>query len=329
MKYKHLTVDEREKIQELLWQKKSIRHIAGVIGRPPSSISREIKRNKPPERNVYTPRLAEERAQEKRTSRGRKGRLKNETVRGYVKEKLEIGWSPEQIAGCMQTDIGQSVSHEAIYQYIYSQFKRRGYGRCVGIDLRGYLKRRHKQRHAHGARKHQRVLKAKGTSIEQRPKIVDLRTRIGDWEGDSIVSRKSKVALNTLVERRTGMVFITRVHDGTAKETEQAVIKRLRMLPPSLRLTLTIDNGSENQCHEELEQALGLDCYFAHPYSSYERGTNENTNGLIRWYFPKGTDFATISDEEILRVELALNSRPRKRLGYKSPLQVLSVALAC
>ncbi len=327
MKYKHLTVDEREKIQELLWQKKSMRYIAGVIGRPPSCISREIKRNKPPERSVYTPRLAHERALSKRTSRGRKDRLKSETIRAYVIQKLQIGWSPEQIAGCIKTDINERVSHEAIYQYIYSQFKRKGYGRCVGIDLRGYLKRRHKQRHAHGARKYQRVLKAKGTSIEERPKVVDKRKRVGDWEGDSIVSRKSKVALNTLVERKTGMVFITRIRDGTAKETERAVIRRLGVLPPEVRLTLTVDNGHENACHPEIEEALGMDCYSAHPYASYERGTNENTNGLIRWYLPKGTDFATITNEEIAAIELALNTRPRKRLGWRSPLQAFSVAL--
>ena len=327
MKYKHLTVDEREKIQELLWQKKSIRHIAGVIGRPPSCISREIKRNKPPERNLYTPRLAHERALEKRTSRGRKDRLKSETIRAYVKNKLHIGWSPEQIAGCMKAGIDESVSHEAIYQYIYSQFKRHGFGRCEGVDLRGYLKRRHKQRHHHGARKYQRVLKSKGTSIEERPKIVDKRKRIGDWEGDSMVSRKSKVALNTLVERKTGLVFITKVRDGTAKETERAVVKRLGSLPPDVRITLTVDNGSENACVHTLERILDIDCFNAHPYSSYERGTNENTNGLIRWYLPKGTDFATITDEEIARIELALNTRPRKRLGWKSPLQAFSVAL--
>ena len=142
-----------------------------------------------------------------------------------------------------------------------------------------------------------------------------------------MVSRKSKVALNTLVERKTGLVFITRVRDGTAKETEHAVIKRLGMLPPDVRITLTVDNGSENACVHTLERILDIDCFNAHPYSSYERGTNENTNGLIRWYLPKGTDFATISDEEIARIELALNTRPRKRLGWKSPLQAFSVAL--
>jgi IS30 family transposase len=160
-----------------------------------------------------------------------------------------------------------------------------------------------------------------------RPKIVERRTRIGDWEGDSIVSRRSKVALNTLVERKTGLVFITRIMDGTALSTKVAVTRRLRILPISLRHTLTVDNGSENSCTRELEEALDIDCYHAHPYASWERGTNENTNGLIRWYLPKGTDFALVSDAMINDIETALNNRPRKRLGWKTPLQALSGAL--
>ncbi len=327
MSYKHFSVDEREKIQRGLWEKRSIRAIAKDIGRSPASVSREIRRNHPPERRVYTPRLAHEQALEKRTCRGRKDRLKGDPVRTYVITHLKIGWSPEQIAGCIKKDIKKTISHEAIYQYIYAQFKRGGYGRCVGEDLRPCLKRRHKQRHAHGARKYQRAPRPYFTSIEQRPRVVEKRKRIGDWEGDSMVSRKSTVALNTLVERKTGLVFITKVRDGTAEATKQAVTARLGAVPKELRHTLTLDNGSENTCHQELHEALGVDCFAAHPYASWERGTNENTNGLIRWYFPKGTDFATISDEEIQRVELALNSRPRKRLGYKTPLQAWSVAL--
>ena len=327
MSYKHFSVDEREKIQRGLWEKRSIRTIAKNIDRSPASVSREIRRNHPPERRVYTPRLAHQRALEKRTCRGRKDRLKSDIIRTYVNAKLKEGWSPQQVAGCIKKDMKKTISHEAIYQYIYAQFKRNGYGRCIGEDLRGYLKRRHKQRHAHGARKYQRAPRPSFTSIEERPNVVAKRTRIGDWEGDSIVSRKSKVALNTLVERKTGLVFITKVPNGTARATGQAVTTRLHAVPRELRHTLTLDNGPENTCHQELHEALGIDCFAAHPYASWERGTNENTNGLIRWYFPKGTDFATISDEEIERVELALNSRPRKRLGYKTPLQVWSVAL--
>lgn len=328
MTYTHLTIEEREKIQKLLWQKKSLRYIAKKIGRSTSSISREMKRNCP-RRRKYTPRKAQERALVKRTKRGREDRLKNNHIRVYVKEKLKESWSPEQISGCIQKDIKQNISHEAIYQYIYSEIYRNGYGyvRPQAEDLRMYLKRRHKRRVAKGMRKCQRVLKTNGISIDQRPKSVEKRKDIGHWEGDSIVSKKSKVILNTLVERKTGYVFITKVCNGTAKETLSAVVGRLSLLPPQFRKTLTLDNGSENTCHEELMDILGIRCYKCHPYHSWERGTNENTNGLVRWYLPKGTDFDTISDEQIEAIEFALNSRPRKRLGWRTPLQMMSVAL--
>lgn len=329
MRYSHLTIEEREKIQEMIWQGKSIRAMSKELGRSHTSISREIKRHNPEERKRYKPRLAQTRAVERKKYRGRRERLKNQVVRAYVKEKLKQGYSPEQIAGCIEKDIGETISHKAIYQYIYAQIHRNGWGyiRPGHEDLRIYLKRRRKRRMKKGMRKSQRIWRPKGKSIDSRPKIVDKRTRIGDWEGDSVVSRKSKVALNTLVERKTGLVFITRIKDGTAASTEEAVTKRLGMVPSPLRHTLTVDNGSENGCTAEIEKALGIQCYNAHPYSSWERGTNENTNGLIRWYLPKGTDFATITDEEIMRIEHELNTRPRKRLGWKTPLQAWSGAL--
>ncbi len=328
MKYKHLTIEEREKIQELLWQKRSLRSIAKQIGRSASSLSREMKRNCPIKRK-YTPRRANERALEKRKCRGRKERLKSEGIRTYVTAHLKENWSPEQIAGCIKEDIEESISHEAIYQYIYSQVYRNGWGllKPGHEDLRIYLKRRRKRRMKKGMRRCQRIWRPKGRSIEERPLIVDKRLRIGDFEGDSMVSKKSKVALNTLVERKTGLVFITKVQNCTAEKTKEAVIRRLKVLPEKLRMTLTTDNGSENFCHLEIEETLNVDCYFAHPYSSWERGTNENTNGLIRHYLPKGTDFATVSDDMIASIERELNNRPRKRLGFRTPLQEMSVAL--
>ena len=177
-------------------------------------------------------------------------------------------------------------------------------------------------------RKGQRIFKHKGFSIEVRPKEVEKRKTIGHWEGDSVVSRKSKVGLNTLVERKTGLVLISKIQNGTSNITADTVISRLKDLPCK---TLTTDNGTENFSYEKIQEALQISCYFAHPYCSGERGTNENTNGLIRWYLPKGTDFATITNETIERVENALNNRPRKRLGWKTPLEVFneSVALQC
>lgn len=143
-----------------------------------------------------------------------------------------------------------------------------------------------------------------------------------------MVSRQSSVGLNTIVERKTGFVFITRVQNATAEATKAAVVNRLSFLPKEFLITLTSDNGSENALYDQIEEELDIFWYFAHPYHSWERGTNENTNGLVRWYFPKGTDFATISDEAIQAVEDTLNNRPRKRLGWKTPLEVFNESVA-
>lgn len=329
MAYRHFSIEEREVIQIGLWNKRSIRSIALALARSPSSISREIQKNRPPERSrAYAPRLANERAFIHRTHRGRIKRLKNDIIRSYVKAKLKEGYSPEQVAGRLSLEHPEyTISHEAIYQFIYAEFHRGGRGRLLGEDFRMYLKRRHKARQRKGMRRSQRLWRPKGLSIDVRPKEVERRRIPGHWEGDSMVSRKSTVGLNTLVERTTGLVFISKIRNATAQETTTAVTRRLGVLPSALCKTLTLDNGSENADHAEITKTLGTRVYFAHPYHSWERGTNENTNGLIRWYLPKGTDFATITDAAIAHIEWAINNRPRKRLGWRTPLEAWSVAL--
>jgi IS30 family transposase len=329
MKYQHFTIEERERIQELLWQKTSMRTIAKSLGRSPSSVSREVRKNKLSWNSHYAPRKAHERALQGRHSRGRIERLKNEAVRSYVVEHLKQHWSPEQIAGRMKQDINEKISHEAIYQYIYAQIYRNGYGylKPGSEDLRIYLRWKRKRRQHKGMRKSQRVLKPEGISIDLRPKIVETRKRIGDWEGDTVESKDHKPGVNTLVDRKTGYVFITKLKSKTSRDTVTAVASRISGLPKQLRRTLTLDNGPENRDWQSMQVATELDIYFAHPYHSWERGTNENTNGLIREYFPKKTDFDLITDEEIDQVEYALNTRPRKRLDWKTPLEIFSVAL--
>lgn len=328
MEYQHLGVEEREEIQLGLLQKESLRTIAKRLGRSHCSLVRELARNSSPVVEKYTPRLAERRAQEKRSSRGRVERLKNETVRTYVVEQLKENWSPEQIAGTIEAAKGETISHEAIYQYIYAQVHRggNGYVKPGHEDLRPYLARRHKKRAKKGMRKGERIFKPKGIPIDERPTVVDLRSRIGDWEGDSIESRDHAPGLNSLVDRRSGLLLLSKLPAKTARATREVVSKRLANLPAH---TLTVDNGPENQEWRETEEATSARVYFAHPYHSWERGTNENTNGLVRRYFPKGTDFREVSDEEIAKVEYALNTRPRKRHGFKSPLEVWSGALQC
>lgn len=329
MKYQHLTIEERELIQLRLWEKKSLRAIARELDRPPSTISREINCNLPAIKYRYTPRLAHERALLKRRSRGRQDRLKNERVRDYVIKHLKRRWSPEQIASTIETVINETISHEAIYQYVYAQVHRGGYGwiKPGCQDLRPYLRRKRKRRFRQGARRGQRCFKPKGTSINDRPKEVDQRARIGDWESDTVESIGHKPGINTLVERKSGLVLITKLADRTSEATLAAIADRLSPLPQPVRQTITYDNGAENSKWQETEERLAVKTFFANPYHSWERGTNENANGLIRDYFPKKTDFNVVSDEEIKYVEKELNNRPRKRLNWKTPLEIFSVAL--
>jgi IS30 family transposase len=329
MKYKQLSIEEREKVQELLWQKASVRSIARELGRSHSSILRELNRHNKDRSYQYQPRLAQERALAKRKSRGRKDRLKNQTIREYVVSHLKLRGSPEQIAGRLKRDLGLSISHEAIYQYIYVQIHRHGYGyvRPGAEDLRLYLRRRRKRRSAKGLRKSQRIFRPKGNSIDLRPLVVTERTRIGDWEGDTVESCDHKPGINTLVERKTGYCLITKLTSKTSDATVKVIAQRMSPLPTETKLTLTLDNGAENSDWQSLEKQTGLAVYSAHPYSSWERGTNENTNGLIRDYYPKKTDFTQIPDEEIQKVEYALNTRPRKRLNWSTPLEVMSGAV--
>lgn len=313
----------------MIWEGRSTRYIAQSLGRSPSSVSREIRRHNPVVPKLYTPRRAHERALQRRKRRGRTDRLKNHSIRTYVVAHLKLGWSPEQIAGRITVDIRERISHEAIYQYIFAQIHRDGWGllRPGSEDLRPYLRRKRKRRQKKGLRRSQRVLKPRGRSIDERPGAVHTRIRVGDWESDTVESKDHRPGVNTLLERKTGLFLVTKVSDKTSAATISAITKRMSVLPSSVKHTITFDNGTENSNWQSLETKTGLTTYFAHPYHSWERGANENANGLLREYFPKGTDFSTIPDEEIARVEHLLNTRPRKRLGFKTPLQAWSVAL--
>lgn len=325
MKYKQLTIEEREKIQELLWQKMSVRDIAKALGRNASSISREIKRNQTEQLSLYRPRLAHNKALERRTHRGGRKLDSNDQLRRYVKAQLKLGWSPEQIAAKSYELAGERVSYEAIYQYIYAQIHRsgRGYVKPGKQDLRPYLARRHRRRMKQGFRKPHRICKGPLPSIDIRPAEALGRTVVGHWEDDSMVYTPTcPVRLRTTNDLTSGIVFIAKTSDATMADANRISLARLGNLPPELRKTLTRDRGSENMGFKELEQGLGIGCFFAHAYHSWERGANENANGLIRRFFPKGTDFRKLSDEDIAQVERLLNSRPRKRLGWKTPYEV-------
>lgn len=325
--YKHLTMTERDIITELLYERRTVSEIAKVLCRHKSTISRELKRNSSSEYKLYLSHRAQHRADQRRTKASSRLRLKNDLIRKYVQEKLIIGWSPEIIAGRIQKDHPKlSISYEAIYQYIYhSQTPNRH-------ELIACLRRAHRKRKHKGIGRKERKTKIPNRiSIDARPTSVETRRQFGHWEGDSLVSRKSVAALNSLTERKSRLVLLTKLDRKGSLETKNAIISRLQPFPPESRRSLTLDNGTENTQHQKITATLGTKCFFAHPYSSWERGTNENINGIVRWFLPKGTDFSKITHQQISCIESLINNRPRKCLNFKTPYEVVfpSVALQC
>jgi len=326
---KRLNLSERIQIEIQYSQGRNMREIAEHLGngRNKSTVSREIGGRPRKGRGKYQAYQANCRALERESHRGVRTRLKNETIQQYVLEKLKIGWSPEQIEIRIGIELGAeySISYEAIYQYIYAQIRRDGNGSVKEgcEDLRSHLARRHTRRQKKGFRQAQKAERVPLPSIDDRPKIVERRTEIGHFEGDTIVSRESKQRLKTLNERVSGIVFIGKTRDGTTRECNRVIFERLTPFPKEYRKTLTQDRGTENFDYVSIEKRLEISCYFAHPYCSQERGSNENLNGLIRRYFPKGTDFGKVTDAEVMRVEGLINNRPRKRHGGLTPCEVL------
>lgn len=326
--FTQLTLDDRIRVEIKYREGLGFRNIARCLGngRTGSSISREIGGKPRKGIGKYQAYVSHERALARRF--GKKPiRLKNDLIRSYVKEKMKLGWSPEQISIRLPIDHkGSEISHEAVYQFIYAQVMRGGNGRVKDgcEDLRSYLPRRHTRRQTKGFRQAQKTERPVLPSIESRPAIVEKRKRIGDWEDDTLVSRQSMERLKTINERVSGVVFIGKMREGTISESNRVVNERLGKIPEDIRKTLTRDRGFENLGYQELEKNLSISCYFARAYCSQDRASNENVNGLIRRFFPKKTDFAKVSDEEINNVEYLLNTRPRKRHGGKTPLEVLS-----
>jgi len=276
--------------------------------------------------NVYLSHRAHERAVKRKEYAAQRPRLKNEVIMNYVIEKLTLGLSPEQVAGRISHDLaGASISHEAIYQFIYARET------IKHMDLRPCLLRRHRKRLERGhSRKHQKPHIPERLSITKRPVCVNDRSEPGHWETDTMISRQSAPALAIALERTSRYLQITKLAAKTAQEVRKALTRRLSWHPDHMRKTITYDNGSENVEHALVNKALGTQSYFCEPYHSWEKGSVENAIGLIRRYLPKGTDFATITKEQIKQIENALNNRPRKILNYRTPNEVFneSVALA-
>jgi len=325
--FNQLNLNDRIKIEVRYRDGWSLRKIAEYLGngRTAGSICREIDGKPRKGRGKYQAHINHEKALNRKTNK-KNLRLKNELIRNYAVEKLKLGWSPEQISIRLPIDHrGQTISYEAIYKYIYGQIHREGNGMVKRgcEDLRKYLSRRHTRRQKKGFRKARRLERMILPSIENRPNEADLRKKIGHWEDDTIVSRQSLTRIKSINERVSGVVFLGKMLNGTNEESTRVVCERLSVVPSPFRKTLTRDRGFENMGYKEIETSLNISCFFAHSYCSYERGSNENLNGLVRRFFPKKTDFAKVSDGEIRNVEYLLNTRPRKRFGGKTPLEVL------
>lgn len=309
--------------------RKRISAIARELGRPPSAISREIGAKPRMGRGKYSADGAQRNTEIKRENQGRKSKFEYTPLKRYAAKKLKLGWSPEQISIRLPIEYVRNksmrVSHEAIYEYIYAQVYRSGNGRVKPgcEDLRKYLARRHTRRQKKGFRKARKLERDTALpSIELRPQEVEQRKAMGHWEGDTLVSKQSDVRVKSVNERVSGIALFKKTSNGTSTICNRATIEKLKIIPSGYVKTLTQDRGSENMGFEILEQKLGIQCFFAHPYCAYERGSNENINGLFRRYFPKKTDFAIITDEQVAKVEYLLNSRPRKRLGGFTPYEV-------
>lgn len=329
--YRRLSQEEREEISRSLALGEKLTVIARCLGRSVSTVSREVAQNSGKSR--YRAYSADRRATKRSASRrhGKRVLVANEPLRAYVLSKLRLRWSPEEIVARLADEYPQDmtmrISHEAIYQYIY--VLPRG---SLKRELVSALRQQRKRRRPHSGRKGQstetRGKIADMLSIEERPSEVADRTVPGHWEGDLILGKYKRTALGTLVERTTRATILVPLKAKDAVSVRHAYVKELRSLPKSLTKTLTYDQGKEMSQHRRFTMATDIQVYFAHPGSPWERGTNENTNGLIRQYFPKGTDFSTVSRAEIKRVQDELNDRPRKVLGWKKPNEVFNQLVA-
>lgn len=321
---KRLTLNERVIIQTLLGENRTKSYIAKQLNRSRSSITREVNTwiKKPSDK--YDAEMAHWCAKDDYLNKRNLDKINtHKRLKFFVYKGLLSKLSPEQIAGRIKeqypNDPVMSISYEAIYQHIYRHRQSN-----LGKKLIKLLPYHHHKRRAKRKFAKNRVRIKNQVSIDQRPKHIELRKEVGHWEGDLMIGVGQKSAIATIVERKTRYTLILKIDNRKSKTVTKAMAKALNTLPQHFRKTMTYDNGIEMANHKWLTNSTGMDVFFAHPYSSWERGTNENTNGLIRRFFPKGTDFNNITIQQIKEAQNNLNNRPRKVLGYKTPNEKLS-----
>ncbi|MFC9978162.1 IS30 family transposase [Spirillospora sp. NPDC127200] len=323
-----LSEDERIVIADMLRTGASLRAIARELERSPATISREVRRNSDERTGKYHPFRAERRAAVRR-ARSKEGKVRRDPeLKTYIQQRLDQRWSPEQISQDLRIAFPDEpdwhLAHETIYQAIYLSW-RGGLERQPGTLRTGRQARRRRRREDQRATR----FIDPGKLIHQRPADIDDRQIAGHWEGDLIVGQSSRSAIGTLVDRTTRYVMLLHLADGKSSEhVRDALIETFAGLPRDLARSLTWDQGSEMSRHDEFTAVTGIPVYFCDPASPWQRGSNENTNGLLRQYFPKGTDLSSYTPEQLDAVAAQLNSRPRKILGWQTPAELFAKLVA-
>lgn len=307
--YKHLTLKERYQIYAYLKAGFTKQSIADELGRDVSAIKRELKRNTG--LRGYRPQQAHRLAQARHREKPKVIRM-TEALKKQISKYLENQWSPEQIQGRMALDGHVSVCPATIYAFIKNN-------KLIGGDLYKHLRHKTYKRRTESPDKRGQIRNK--VSIDNRPEIVDKKIRIGDWEADTMIGKGHKGVLVTLTERYSKLNLIAQVVTKHADGVTQAIIAMLQPYQKELH-TITFDNGKEFSYHEKIKDALSVETYFAHPYSSWERGLNENHNGLIRQYLPKGQPLDRVTQDQVIEIQNKLNHRPRKLLNFKTPIEV-------
>ena len=315
---KHLTLPERELVAIGLAMGETPAKVAAGLGCHVGTIRRELKRNQV--EGTYLPATAQALADQRRRESKEPWKLQRPELAAFVQEGLRQYWSPEEIAGRWRKEHRRRpkewVSHQCVYDWIWQQKEE-------GQTWQRYLRRASKKRRKRSEGPETRGRIAGRVGIEERPATVEKRHRLGDWESDSVQGSGSTAGLASHVERKSRYAVLSKLSDGKAATFNASTIRAFRRHGDLPRRTLTADNGKEFAGHVDLAAALGLDVYFARPYHAWERGTNENTNGLVRQFFPKGLDLRQVTPRQVAHVERLLNNRPRKCLGYRTPIEVL------
>lgn len=326
-KHKRLTLKERIQIETLLNENNTKAYIAKRLDRSRSTISREVNKWVQNKYDKYEAHLAHWCAKDDYLNKRNLDKISTYSLlRFFVYKGLLSQWTPEQISGRIKelypNNHIMSISHEAIYKHIYTRPQASLNKKLIKLLVRKKTRRRpSKKRRGTGSKIINQV------SIDLRPKHIELRKEVGHWEGDLVIGKGQKSAIGTIVERKSRYTLIIKLNSRKSDEIAKMFSYKLNQLNKLLKKTMTYDNGIEMAKHEKITQNTGMKIYFAHPYSSWERGTNENTNGLIRRYLPKGTDFNQIDEKLLMKIQVKLNNRPRKIIGYKTPQEIMDSEL--